>query len=162
MKNSKKVYRCASYCNNRKCNNSKYIAENKIEEYLLENLENIKNTFIQENEKNTLKIDYLSKIKSLNAKKDRLNDLYIDGYISKEKYLNDINKISEEINELLKLQKKIKTPKKITKLDENILNIYNSLNNELKRNFWLKYIDHINFKPVNNKNLNERINIFWK
>ncbi len=150
------LYRC---CNNsvyakgsleRKCSNSKAIRENKIEKYLLTNLE-------EEFKKYKLTIDSIkklsikktdpNKIKSLENKLDKLKDLYLDDLIDKNRYKKDYEKYTKELN---KLKKDEVSAMKIPDLSnvESLLNsdyikIYNSLDKENKKRFWVSLIDKI-------------------
>jgi len=96
-------------------------------------------------------------VERLKDKLDRLNELYLDGRITKEKYDNDYNTTQLKIQELDSVDVSIKKRnlekyKKILK-SNTILDLYNKLTRENKRLFWYEYIDYIvqdAEDPVNN------------
>ena len=153
------AYRCNKAVNEKRCNNKKHTLENTVERKIFENLENeINKTINCENimpKKEVKQID----INKIQNKIDRLNELYIDGRINKEKYESDYSKYQELIQEF---QNKAKTPnyshlKRL--LNKDIMKSYNCLNNVEKRAFWGDFIDRIEidkehfdiyFKPSDN------------
>ena len=92
-------------------------------------------------------------MKRLNEKLDRLNDLYIDGRISKDKYNTEYKTVKNEIKSLssIKTEEKTRNLKKYKKLlnDSNALDIYKKLTRENKKLFWFEYIDAIEQDPEN-------------
>ena len=87
------------------------------------------------------------KLEDLNSRLDRLNDLYIDGRITKEKYDKEYLDIQSKIKEHKKDNNINKTRdlyknKKILN-NNNILDLYSKLTPENKRKFWFEYIDYI-------------------
>lgn len=140
------VYRCGYYKNTRNCINKKYIQEYEVEKFLLENIKNIKEREIKTLSLQTInsnKKNYDLEIIKLKKKNDKLAELYIDSKISREKYDSIYNETSEKIKELEKQKNHINKKKEIINLPDNIIEIYNKLNNENKRAFWSKYIDYI-------------------
>ena len=99
----------------------------------------------------------VNKVERLKDKLDRLNELYLDGRITKEKYDNDYNATQIKIQELDSVDISIKKRnlekyKKILK-SNNALDLYNKLTRENKRLFWYEYIDYIvqdEEDPLNN------------
>ena len=99
----------------------------------------------------------VNKVERLKDKLDRLNELYLDGRITKEKYDNDYNTTQLKIQELDSVDVSIKKRnlekyKKLLK-SNTILDLYNKLTRENKRLFWYEYIDYIvqdADDPVNN------------
>ena len=87
------------------------------------------------------------KIEKLNNKKERLNELYLDGRISREKYDGEYTTIIDELKKLEKNNKKDKhiNLEKYKKTLNNIdaLDLYKKLDISHKRLFWLEYIDYI-------------------
>ena len=85
-------------------------------------------------------------INKLQSKIERLNELYIDGRISKEKYELEYEKVNLQINEFStkKEKRNYSSLKKI--LNTNITSVYNKLSNISKRNFWAEFIDYIIIK----------------
>lgn len=142
------AYRCNHAYGDKLCTQRKYLIENTVEKYVLENIENEMKKLIvdskaieDEKETDVKKIDK-EKIK---LKLSRLTDLYLDGMILREKY----NVEFERLNSLLietESQKKTKTRDlSLYKqfLNSNSLSIYNQLNSASKRMFWAKYIEYI-------------------
>lgn len=135
--------------NKKKCNNTKYIREDYIETYLLNNLSKEAEKYIIKTKEifaNTKIIDNSTKIKAITKKIDKLKDLYLDDLIDKSTYKKDYEKLN---NELAQLQVTNTIPQKkdfsnLHKLlNSDFQNIYNKLNKTNKRKFWLSIIDKI-------------------
>lgn len=152
-KNSNKRFKYPSYrCNYRysyhQCTYSKRPVENTIETFLLENIKEEINKYIltanEVLEKGNTKSP--TNINKLQSKIERLNELYIDGRISKEKYELEYEKVNLQINEFStkKEKRNYSSLKKI--LNTNITSVYNKLSNISKRNFWAEFIDYIIIK----------------
>lgn len=135
--------------NKKKCNNTKYIREDYIETYLLNNLSKEAEKYIIKTKEvfaNTKIIDNSTKIKAITKKIDKLKDLYLDDLIDKGTYKKDYEKLNTE---LAKLQVTNTIPQKkdfsnLHKLlNSDFQNIYNKLSKTNKRKFWLSIIDKI-------------------
>ena len=135
--------------NKRRCNNSRYIREEYIENYLLDNLSKEAEKYIIKSKEiiaNTKVVDNSDKIKSLTKKIDKLKDLYLDDLIDKNSYKKDYTKYTKELEQLQITKADI--PKKDFSTLEALINsnfkdIYNKLNTSNKRKFWLSIIDKI-------------------
>ena len=131
-----------------KCNNHKLMKEELIEEYLLSNLKELANKYINEN--SIIKVDTQKdnsrKIKEIENKLDKLKDLYLDDLIDKESYKKDYNFFLKNLNKL-KNENSTTVRKDFSNLQKvingNILNEYFCLSIEEKRTFWLHLIDKI-------------------
>lgn len=157
-------YRCKKYKETRGCNNTKQISEQKLENHLLSILSNLKNTELkliakEKNRMGTINID--REIDKINKKINRLNDLYIEGNISKKKYDDNLLSFKSRQKELLELKKRSVKKKNIIYLPDNAIDLYKMLASENKRAFWSKYIDHIEFDP-NCPKFEDRINLILK
>lgn len=144
-------YRCGKHCGSRLCNNRSGINEDKLENWLIDNFFTELNNYIVKVEKiidnrKNIAVDK-KKIEKLNNKKDRLNELYLDGRISREKYDSEYTTIIEELKKLEDNSKKDKhvNLEKYKKALNNInaIDLYNKLDIPHKRLFWLEYIDYI-------------------
>jgi len=87
-------YRCNKAVNEKRCDNKKHTLETTVERKIFEQLEDTINKYIIEykniEEKNhDKKID----VGKIEKKIERLNDLYIDGRINKDKYEKEYNKV---------------------------------------------------------------------
>ena len=136
-------YRCNKANNEKRCDNKKHILENTVERKIFENLElEIRKAIKCEQikpQKEIKQID-ISKIKN---KIDRLNELYIEGRINKEKYEVEYSKYQELIQLSQNNAKKHDYSHLKKLLDKDIINNYNNLNNIEKRAFWGEFIDRI-------------------
>lgn len=146
------TYRCPKHWTDGQCSNGRVIQENMVEEWLLNNFKEYLENYIYEVEEIKEAIsqtDNSSKIAKLEDKIKRLNDLYIDGYIDREKYDNDRNLYTAELNELKNKQEEV-THVDLDKLKEIInnkkaLDVYKELNRSNKRAFWNSFIDRMIF-----------------
>lgn len=152
-------YRCGRHWSSNLCKNNKLLSQNVLERWILNNFEEelkkridtIEST-IDDSNKHTKKIDP----EKINAKLERLNDLYIDGKITKEKYDKDYNKFQDEIKLLNTQEETKRDTSKYKKILENasVKDIYDKLTDENKRIFWSNYIEYIeeneesNFKII--------------
>lgn len=147
-------YRCNRAKMSALCENTKLVSQNKLEKWLLEHfkdelskeIDSIKD--ITDSTPKKKKVD----IGKIEAKIERLNDLYIEGKISKEKYDNDYKKFNDEILDAKKDDnEKIRDISKYKDILENntALDIYNKLDNNAKRVFWANYIDYIIQDDIN-------------
>lgn len=148
-------YRCNHAYNDNLCNYRKKVSESVLEEYLLSNLKqeitnhiyNIQNVEDDVDDK-IEKID----IEKIKKKLSKLTDLYISDKILREKYDEEYEKLNKQLQEANKPKKyKNRDLKKYQELiDSNMLEVYNKLNNQSKRMFWVKYIDYIEKDMDNN------------
>lgn len=158
-----KRYRCKKYKDRLACSNGKQVQEKKLEKLLLTNL-----LYLQKKElsmsgkikEKNINIDIDKEISKINNKISRLNDLYIEGTIKKEKYDFDYAKFKKEI-ENLQSSKIIKKEKQIIHLPQNFSELYNKLNEISKRAFWCEYIEYVEFDPIP-KEFEDRIKIILK
>lgn len=131
-----------------KCDNHKLVREEYIENFLLSNLKDLANRYINENSiiKIDIKKDNSKKIKEIENKLNKLKDLYLDDLINKDTYKKDYNSLSKILNDL-KSENSIPIQKDFSKLQKtinsNILDKYLSLSIEEKRTFWINIIDKI-------------------
>ncbi len=139
------AYRCNKAYNSHLCENKKVVIENSLESYLLENIiPKLKEYIVSLEEVKSSHQKNNKQYKNIEAKLDRLNDLYIEGKLTKEKYDIEYEKINKLIAENKKEQQ---TTKDLTiykdLINSNGLELYHKLNSEGKRAFWKKYIDYI-------------------
>lgn len=132
----------------KKCNNSKMIREDYIENYLLNNILNEleKYRFNSKVEEEVLVQQDTKQIKVIENKIYKLKDLYLDDLIDKETYTKDYKKYCDELNSLksIKTISKSKDLSHIEKiLNSNYVSVYNKLSIENKKKFWLSFIDKI-------------------
>ena len=88
------------------------------------------------------------------SKMTRLNDLYIDGRISREKYEADYDEAQAKLKALNEDASVSINPDNIKKYKQliessTVIDIYNKLEPENKLAFWGEYIDHIEQDPDN-------------
>lgn len=138
-----KYYRCNKYKVNRMCDNSHILNENHLEKFLLENVARLIDEHIISVEV-SLKEDPRKKSnrKAIEKKLQRLNDLYVDGFIDMEKYRQDYAFLQSQI---IPEPKEIK--KDLTALKEfresNFREKYVNLSEEKKQAFWRGIIKEI-------------------
>lgn len=145
-------YRCPKHFQNGKtrCDNPKIILEHKLEEYLIDNLEELIEDARIEAEATAKPVeDAKKKRKSIEAKIDRLTDLYVDGQISKDDYLSRKDVL---VNDLSALEIPAEAPtSQILGFDaEKGINLYHKLTTAEKREFWRAIIREIRFDKCRN------------
>lgn len=129
------------------CPNSSSITEKDIEKYLVDNIGLVLADMVADAEKhiNTHKKTKTAteRITRLEKRKERAVNAYLDGLITKERLKAEQDAIDAEIAEL-SMPETEKTPEEIKAiLPANWKDIYTSLSQEGKREFWFRIIDHI-------------------
>lgn len=150
------TYRCSNHFLDCRCSNNHVINENKLEKWMIDNFLTKLNEYvisIEETEEKQQKNNNLHKLKSYEDKIERLNELYLDGRISREKYDNDYLICNNKIKEL-KIDISDKPTRNLSKYkntikNSTVLDVYYQLNRENRRLFWYEYIDHIEQDPNN-------------
>jgi hypothetical protein len=95
-----KYYRCPGMAINRACDNEISCNEKIIEDYLIDHIEELcKNHVVQVELKQKQRKAVKSNRKQIEAKLQKLNDLYINDFISMEKYKEDYAKLQSQIIE---------------------------------------------------------------
>lgn len=148
-------YRCRQSIYHR-CKHNKNYSEIKIDKYMRENILNyVEKMNIDIERVDEKKSDMIIDIKSIENKINKLTDLYLNDLIKKEKYIEEYtslnNLLQGEQNKLAKQkdnlkQEDIKNLK--TFLKDNVLDIYDSLDNSEKRLIWRSIIDYIVIKDL--------------
>lgn len=99
-----KYYRCSSRVRNNNCDNLENINERHLEEHLLNNIEYYaKKRLFELKSKERPKKEIKSNRKQIEAKLKKLNDLYINDFITLEQYKEDRKKLQAQIVELEEL-----------------------------------------------------------
>lgn len=132
-----------------KCDNHKLIREEKIEEYLLNNLKELAKQYISKNSPSTeIRTNNGNEklIKDIERKINKLKDLYLDDLIDKATYKSDYENLNKQLNNL-KMQDPTPVKKDFSKLKEyintDICKIYSKLTIEQKRTVWINVVDKI-------------------
>lgn len=144
------AYRCATRYNRGgdTCDNTKVITESVLEKYLLENIRpQIKDMILEyEIEQQPVK-DNSAKIASLEKKKDRLKDLYVNGLIELDEYKSDREQIESDIAALTAYKPRTGPDMDSLKdlLSTDFEALYTTLSAEERRFFWRSIIKEIRF-----------------
>lgn len=139
------AYRCNHAYNTKLCQNRSPILENKLEDYLIRNIiSSAKQYIIKEETVEVKEENKVIDVEKIKGKLGRLTELYVDGKISREKYDEDFQKYTDEINSAtIKKEKKKDLNNLKSLISADALKIYNQLDNQSKRAFWSTYIDYI-------------------
>ena len=139
-----KYYRCASRVRDRNCDNTVNFSEKRLEEYLINNIQELSRKYIikvqlEEEKKKIVK----SNRKQIEAKMKKLNDLYINDFITLEQYKEDFAKLQAQIVDPEELPKKDLS--KLFKLLEegNFKEKYEMFSDIKKRAFWRSILKEI-------------------
>ena len=149
-------YKCNQYYNRKLCNHKKVMYENKIEEYLLSNIENeiLKfKTSLNSSEKKKQTSSNSSKKASARKKLAKLKELYINDLIDIDMYKKDYEKYTSILN----LEDTIEQQKDMSKIDDFLKTdykaLYKTLTNEEKRILWRSILREIKVDNDNNISL---------
>ena len=146
-------YRCARYYNQKpsKCTNSKTIAENTVERYLIEHIRPMVKDLIlkyeiEKSEDKTIQIS--EQKKKIERKLERLKELYINELIDmtaykadRERLLADMDKLSGTTAE--RREQDAGALKQL--LSADLWELYGTFTNGEKRTFWRGIIDRIEY-----------------
>ncbi len=138
------------------CQFTRSVMEKKVESFLLTNLQALIKEhiiYIEKQRVEKAKDNPEKRIDTLKAKLSRLEDIYIEGAMSKEKYLKSYKEISGEISDLtLALDTPLSVPVGLREIvnDKDFVNTYNNLTRENKHKFWRSIISRIEWKDTPN------------
>lgn len=139
-----KYYRCPKKTRDCLCDNNVSISEDWLEKYLLDNYKSLMNSYMisvkEIEEKNT---PIKSNKKQIEKKLSRLNDLYIDGFISMEKYKTDYEFLQSQIIDQPENESKKDLSAIKAFLESGFENIYNTLDFAEKQQLWRTVIKEI-------------------
>lgn len=138
-----KYYRCNGQRGMRKDCPGIYLNEKKLEGYLLSHLDSELNKYnisLIAHAKDCNPDDIQKQISSLEAKMRRIGDRYEDGDISKEEYKNKRYELNQRIDSLRSLITKAPAP---IHLNSDWMVVYDTLDDEHKRQFWRSIINRI-------------------
>lgn len=133
------------------CHFARGVAEARIEKYLLQNLQSLVNEYIiqlEECRRQQIKDRPEQKIKALKAKLSRLEDVYLEGMIGKEKYTKAYKEINLEIAKLMPIiDRTLTVPHALQEVidDRDFRGTYEALTRENKQRFWKSIIESITF-----------------
>ena len=134
-------YRCNYHYLNGQCPNAIQLRESVVETFLLDNI-------ASELEKATAELAAPKTKKkrgpdkaAIMAKVERLQDLYVDGLINKEKFLADREKLLAQIPQE-QPERDLTTARRIV-LADDFRERYNELPREDKRALWRSVVDHV-------------------
>jgi len=136
-------YRCKNYTMYKRCTHSKGILESKLEKWLLENIEDEMNKYMQAVEvESKPQPDAAKKRKSIERKIKNLRELYIDGDIDKAEYMRRKEEYQTQLAALPEVKQRD------TKHIEEFLNsdwraLYEGLEPIEKRVFWRSILESI-------------------
>lgn len=132
-------YRCQTHYTENRCSNNRMMFESKIERFVLSEVQK---------EIAGKSYDYHPKKKktvnrsAVMQKIDRLKDLYVDGYITKDQYRADYEKLIAQLE-----QPEQETPSVLTLIGDDFLADYQTFTREDKKFFWRSVLDHIEITP---------------
>lgn len=145
------LYKCNQFYTRHLCSHNKVIYENKIEEYLLENIEAEIKKIICEYELEAVQ-ESKPKINKTNIRKklEKLKELYVNELIDIEMYKTDYNNYMALLNSIEEAPKKrnIEPLKKF--INSDFKSIYGTFTKEEKRIFWRNIISEIQIDSDNN------------
>ena len=129
-------------CNSRSSERNKTcitISENNIEKLLISQVhEDLSKCNVNLELENEIKVKK-SDITKLEKKLERIKELYADGDLTKQQFVDKKQKINDEINDI---KRQLINSKRI-KLDDNALNIYWKLSQKKKAVFWRSLIKEV-------------------
>ena len=143
-------YRCQGYYRQRNCSYNLHIRESFIEEYLLENVEDLATDYITKvNSIKPIKISNAEKRKkSIKEELNNLNYIFMKKRITQEEYDRLYTELETELKKLESNSSNVKDTKAlVTFLNSGWRNIYDNLPRESKRSIWRNIVKEIDATP---------------
>ena len=150
-------YRCNSRVTNMhvdRCNFKRAIFEDKIEDFLLDNLQRLLADHIHDIELSRSKQtgeNAAAKLEEINSRILRLKDIYLDGMIDKDVYEKDYVELRRKADELsVQINKAPSITPAVWQTVEagDFKETYESLSRENKRRFWQSIISSLTFEDT--------------
>lgn len=144
-------YRCTYAYPRKLCDNRKFTYEGTLERYLLANVKPLLEEYLASYElKNAPVVDNSKKIAALNAKIEKLKELFLNDLITLDEYKEDKAKYLQQIEELPADQpsKDLSGLRKFLELD--LESIYRDMSSEEKRYLWRSIIKEIHIDAERN------------
>lgn len=141
-------YVCPYRLNLHQCTYDKWIRQDRIESFLLDNIKpmldavHIESKNIKRNAPKTQ-----NRVKALEAKLDRLKNLYVEGDISKEIYAEKRDKVKIELERIRADHSEFDYEKLNAILNSGWRNLYDRIDPEDRAHFWRTILHHIEIKP---------------
>ena len=159
LSRNNKYYRCSSHYTRHTCSNASMVNEKKLEADLLAKLRKEMEDYVfSVRKQNQPKKD----ISSIKAKMDRLNDLYIDGSITKDKHDVRLAKIQQELNDAIAFNEQTDIADNMDiYLDVDFETIYHSLTEKEKNLFWKRLVKYIVDGQLMYTNTQISVQVYW-
>ena len=141
-------YACQYHLNYHECGYSKSHRQDRIESYLLDNIKpmldavNVKPKKAEQNKRNNA-----NRMKSLQAKLERLKNLYIDGDLSKDEYTKKRDAVRAELGKLESDRSELDYDRLNAILNSGWRNLYERIDPEDRGQFWRTILHHIEILP---------------
>ena len=141
-------YACQYHLNYHQCGYSKSHRQDRIESYLLDNIKpmldavHIESKNIKRNAPKTQ-----NRVKALEAKLDRLKNLYVEGDISKEIYAEKRDKVKIELERIRADHAELDYDRLNAILNSGWRNLYDRIDPEDRGQFWRTILHHIEILP---------------
>ena len=159
-------YRCKNAIDIKRCISTKAINEEKLEQFLLDNLNLCINDYFNslELEYKESKVNYKDNTKKIADLKEELKRTTIafrKNRMSEEEYDKEYEELEKKIAKLQKqpIKKDTSKLKDLTKVDWKTM--YNNLTRENKQAFWRSFIDKIEIDPLHYNEGKEYIKLFF-
>ncbi len=137
------------------CNYTRCLYERKVESFLLDNIQSLlSNHMYQIEQRRIAKQKFRSEMteENIQAKLARLKDLYVDGLIDKPTYLRDYNKFQQQLLEIASDEviplTTIPPEAQSFVSSADFREVYQSLTQENKRDFWASIIKRITYEDT--------------
>lgn len=136
-------YRCGNGVKDADCTNTRRIREDKIEEYLLNNLkEELRSYKVEYELRQPVKVAPMGDKRKIERKLDRLKELYINELIDLDTYKEDFEIYTSQLKafEIEEEGPKVDFEGLENILNDDFLNMYQALGREDKKTLWLNAI----------------------
>lgn len=149
-------YRCSgrSHKGSAGCQFTRAVYEPKVEKYLLDNIQSMVQEhiiYLENRRAEKTKDAPELRIEALKAKLSRLEDVYLEGAMAKDKYIKVYKEISNEISDLaLMIDRSLAVPSALMEIasDKDFRNTYEKLTRENKQRFWKSIISAIKWEDT--------------
>lgn len=153
-RNKVPMYNCPGhYIKRSGCENRTNLSERKIEQYLVDRVDDAfleAKIQVEVREKSGSRKSYKSEIASTRSKISKLKDLYLNDLITLEEYKEDHFELTKKLDELIEKDKPLKRPdlsKVSSLLSSGWKDVYMDIPKDGKREFWLALVKQIRIYP---------------
>ena len=158
-----KQYRCNRHGIEKECPFARVIMENTLEKYLITNLKAQLESYTSSFKSKPIPIGlkkYKQEVKKYTESLERLKDLYVSGFITRDSYEKDYKKYQSALDtakSFIPTERKAPSKQILAMINQDTEKIYNKLTRENKKAFWHSILEYIEIEKLDKGRGGEKI-----